>query len=77
MIFVLAESMPKTWAILHTERAGLATSRVTEIPPAVDWSRDVATINRTLRGLWHYVELGLDLQPVRAEWVVPGWRSED
>ncbi len=30
VIFVLAESMPKTWAILHTERAGLATSRFTE-----------------------------------------------
>ena len=27
VIFVLAESMPKTWAILHTERAGLATAR--------------------------------------------------
>ncbi len=31
VIFVLAESMPKTWAILHTERAGLATSRFTEL----------------------------------------------
>jgi CBS domain containing-hemolysin-like protein len=30
VIFVLAESMPKTWAILHTERAGLGTSRFTE-----------------------------------------------
>jgi len=30
VIFVLAESMPKTWAILHTERAGLATSRFTD-----------------------------------------------
>ena len=27
VIFVLAESMPKTWAILHPERAGLATAR--------------------------------------------------
>ena len=31
MIFVLAESMPKTWAILHTDRAGLRTSRFTEV----------------------------------------------
>jgi putative hemolysin len=31
VIFVLAESMPKTWAILHTERAGLVTSRFTEL----------------------------------------------
>ena len=30
VIFVLAESMPKTWAILHTEQAGLATSRFTQ-----------------------------------------------
>jgi putative hemolysin len=30
VIFVLAESMPKTWAILHTEQAGLLTSRFTE-----------------------------------------------
>jgi putative hemolysin len=29
VFFVLAESMPKTWAVLHTERAGLATARVT------------------------------------------------
>ena len=27
VFFVLAESMPKTWAVLHTERAGLATAR--------------------------------------------------
>ncbi len=30
VIFVLAESMPKTWAILHTERAGLLTARFTQ-----------------------------------------------
>ncbi len=29
VFFVLAESMPKTWAVLHTERAGLATARFT------------------------------------------------
>lgn len=29
VFFVLAESMPKTWAVLHTERAGLATARPT------------------------------------------------
>lgn len=27
VFFVVAESMPKTWAVLHTERAGLATAR--------------------------------------------------
>jgi CBS domain containing-hemolysin-like protein len=30
VMFVLAESMPKTWAILHPERAGLATARFTQ-----------------------------------------------
>ncbi|MFV0306240.1 MAG: hemolysin family protein [Desertimonas sp.] len=29
VFFVLAESMPKTWAVLHTERAALATARFT------------------------------------------------
>ena len=29
VFFVLAESMPKTWAVLHAERAGLATARLT------------------------------------------------
>ncbi len=31
VFFVLAESMPKTWAVLHTERAGLATARLTSV----------------------------------------------
>ncbi len=31
VFFVLAESMPKTWAVLHTERAGLMTSRFTQV----------------------------------------------
>jgi len=30
VFFVLAESMPKTWAILHPDRAGLATARFTK-----------------------------------------------
>jgi putative hemolysin len=29
VFFVLAESMPKTWAVLHAERAGLGTARPT------------------------------------------------
>jgi putative hemolysin len=29
ILFVFTESMPKTWAVLHTERAALATSRPT------------------------------------------------
>jgi putative hemolysin len=30
VFFVIAESMPKTWAVLHTERAGLLTARFTQ-----------------------------------------------
>lgn len=30
VFFILTESMPKTWAVLHTERAGLMTSRFTQ-----------------------------------------------
>lgn len=31
VFFVFAESMPKTWAVLHAERAGLATARFTDL----------------------------------------------
>lgn len=31
VVFVVAESLPKTWAVLAAERAALATSRVTEL----------------------------------------------
>jgi CBS domain containing-hemolysin-like protein len=31
VFFVVAESMPKTWAVLHTERAALATARFTNL----------------------------------------------
>jgi CBS domain containing-hemolysin-like protein len=30
VFFVIAESMPKTWAVLHTERAGLLTAPLTQ-----------------------------------------------
>lgn len=39
--------------------------------PEIDWSWDPADVNRILRAMWDYVEMGPDLRPVRAEWRVP------
>jgi DNA invertase Pin-like site-specific DNA recombinase len=43
--------------------------------PSIDWSWEPANVNRILRSMWEYVELGPDLRPIRAEWLVPEWRS--
>lgn len=51
-----------------------ALPEVIEVPD-LDWSRPPETVNRTLRALWHRVELGPDMRPVRAEWTVPEWRA--
>ena len=49
---------------------------ITTIPQAVDWtSWTPSALNEVLRSMWKYVELGPDLRPVRAEWLVPEWRS--
>lgn len=46
------------------------------IPPRIDWEREsVEDINASLRAMWEYVELGPDLLPVKAEWLVPEWRA--
>ncbi|MGV1035373.1 MAG: recombinase family protein [Microbacteriaceae bacterium] len=47
------------------------------VPFCIDWTADVATINDVLRSIWHRVELGPDLHPIRADWKVPAWRAED
>ncbi|MET0579697.1 MAG: hemolysin family protein, partial [Ilumatobacteraceae bacterium] len=59
VIFVLAESMPKTWAILHTERAGLATSRFTQALVAF-WP--LRLISRALIGLTNVLLPGKGLK---------------
>ena len=52
VFFVLAESMPKTWAMLHAERAALATSRFTErvirFPPLRFISRGLIGLTNVL-----------------------------
>jgi hypothetical protein len=52
-------------------------SRLVAIPSAVNFDAPAGAVNGVLRALWRYVELGPDFQPVRAEWVRPGWRRED
>jgi len=47
------------------------------IPQAVDWDWPPRTLNGVLKALWEYVELGPDLRPIRAEWIVPEYRAPD
>ena len=59
VFFVLAESMPKTWAVLHTERAGLVTARPTawliSFPP-------LRLVSRALIGLTNVLIPGKGLK---------------
>ena len=59
VFFVLAESMPKTWAVLHSERAGLATARpmrwLVSFPP-------LRLISRALIGLTNVLIPGKGLK---------------
>jgi len=53
------------------DRLGAAES-VQDVPQAIKWdSWDREAINTVLRSLWHFVELGPDMRPVRAEWRLP------
>ncbi len=63
-------------AAIITELEGLAAAeRADVIPPTIDWTWEPAIINEVLRALWNVVELGPDLRPVRATWLVPEWRA--
>lgn len=54
--------------------AALAGQAARKPIPAIGWSTWTAgDVNRVLRSLWAYVELGPDLLPVRAERLVPEW----
>lgn len=46
-----------------------------EVLRPVDWKWSPETINKVLRAMWKYVELGPDLRPVEAEWWVREWRA--
>jgi len=51
-----------------------AAQRVVAIP-TLDWTWPPPTINEVLRSMWEYVQLDVQLRPVRAEWAVPEWRA--
>ena len=63
-------------AEVDAERDALAVRAVVVAVPALDWSWSPATLNGVLRSLFRTIQLGADLLPVRAEWLVPEWRAE-
>jgi DNA invertase Pin-like site-specific DNA recombinase len=65
-----------TKAELDQELAVLEAAGRVFTPGPIDWDVDVAALNRQLRALWHYVQLGPDLRPLEADWTVPEWRRE-
>ena len=55
---------------LDREAAAAAVAMI----PAIDWTWPSERLNVVLRALWERVELGPDMRPLRAEWLVPEWR---
>jgi len=51
------------------------TRRIAAVP-SIEWSWPPERINVVLAAMWVSVELDSSMQPVRAEWRVPEWRSE-
>lgn len=63
-------------AALDAKLAALEAERRIMDVPTIDWQTwTPQDVNRVLRALWEYVELGPDLLPRRAEWTVPEWRA--
>lgn len=61
---------------LASEIADLdARGALVDIAQAVDWTKSPRIINEVLRAMWQYVQLGPDLRPISAEWLVPEWRA--
>ena len=59
-------------ALERIDRASLAQA----IPQRIDWEHEsVADINASLRAMWRSVQLGPDMLPVEADWIVPEWRA--
>jgi DNA invertase Pin-like site-specific DNA recombinase len=61
--------------LVDQELERLAVETRVVVIPMVDWSWPVAELNAVLRALWDHVQLDKNLRPVRAEWLVPEWRS--
>jgi hypothetical protein len=49
---------------------------VAQVAPVVDWDNPPDVINAALRSIWRGVQLGPDMEPVSADWIVPEWRAE-
>jgi DNA invertase Pin-like site-specific DNA recombinase len=47
--------------------------QVVEIP-AIDWDAEPAELNRVLRAVFEFIQLGSDMAPTEARWRVPEWR---
>lgn len=52
-----------------------ATYALETVPPEIDWSWHPEQINLVLRALWDHVQMDDRMQPMKAEWLVPQWRS--
>lgn len=50
------------------------SSRLVELPQAIDWSAPSNVINETLRAMWRAVILNGDMKPIEADWRRPEWR---
>jgi DNA invertase Pin-like site-specific DNA recombinase len=63
-------------ALLADEVAKIeARHIITAIPQEVDWTWSPAKINAVLRAMWSAIELNDEMQPLRADWIVPEWRG--
>lgn len=60
---------------IDTELDRLDSADVVKVIPAIDWTWEPSKLNDVLRAMWQYVQLGPDLRPVSAEWLVPEWRA--
>ncbi len=65
----------KLTVIVDEIKAIDAAARLDIIPPTIDWTWSPTALNDVLRAVFREVQLGPDLRPVRAEWLVPEWRS--
>jgi hypothetical protein len=54
-----------------------AAHAVVELPPTIDWTWKPEKINAILRAMWRGIDLGPDMHPVAADWIVPEWRGAD
>ena len=74
-VFTVEEAAAQVEAI-EAELAKIETTdRLRYLRPP-DWSWKPQRINTALALMWEYVELGRDLQPIRAEWRAPELRDD-